>query len=78
MSQAITPGSPIWVKGPHQGHPNLGEAGAYIPALVLGSSARAGLLIQSPSGASFLTTVAHLFVTHNEHINRGEKAFRLI
>ena len=82
VSQAITPGSPIWVKGPHQGHPNLGEiprgAGAYIPALVLGSSARAGLLIQSPSGASFLTTVAHLFVTHNEHINRGEKAFRLI
>ena len=79
-SQAVTPGSLIWVKGPHQGHSNLGEiprAGAYMPALVLGSSARAGLLIRSPSGESFLTTVAHLFVTHNEHINRGEKAFRL-
>ena len=26
---------------------------------------------------SFLATVAHFFVTHNEHINRGGKAFRL-
>jgi hypothetical protein len=84
QEEQILPGSSIWVKGPHFGGPPLGKprrgakgTARLVPALVHGSSARAGLLIERPSGEVFLTTVSHLLVIHNDFINRGEKAYKL-
>jgi hypothetical protein len=77
----IDPGNRICIKGPHHGKPSLGKmpkgAGRYLPAMVEGSSARAGLIVQNPAGDTFLTTVSHLVVMHNELVHRGEKAYGL-